>query len=167
MANDADPSDDNAMRGAAYHEAGHAVVAYYYGCRVTRLHIHSENGSAHGGTATDRWSEHEPEILAAGRICAEAFGFQQSATDTAQDDRKLVSLLSKDLSSADEDEVLEGRLATVHNQVTALFERPDFRAAAAALAERLLVDATIGDMNVVEAIIGRHLRRHADIALCR
>jgi hypothetical protein len=70
---------ESSWRAAAFHEAGHAIVAYYYGCTVQRIRIFEDHGSIRGDTTVNRDSHYEAAIVAAGR--AEAFGFPQTDLD--------------------------------------------------------------------------------------
>jgi hypothetical protein len=153
---------EEALRGAAYHEAGHAVVAYFYGCPLGIIGIYLEGGQARGRTKIFPDSKHEPQIAVAGRICAETFDHKQSDVDVAHDEHRLITLLSTDVSPDAEDSVLDDRITATRQQVIDLFKRPDFQDAAKALAEQLIAVRRIRSGRAVEAIIAAHLKRESE-----
>ena len=114
------PESDRKWRAAAYHEAGHAIAAYYYGCSIKEIRIFEQAGRINGATKIPE-HVHQAEIAAAGRACAEAFGFEQSDLDTAHDDMILSDILSEDSSPDDEDHVFEARIAEIRSKGAALF----------------------------------------------
>jgi hypothetical protein len=144
---------------AAYHEAGHAIVAFYYGCVLGPIRIFEEHGRIRGEATLNRDSRYEPAIAASGRACAEAFGFRQTNLETADDDYVLAARLSERLTSEAEDTVLEELIDAVRRETALLFDRENFREAARALAERLLKEHQI-DSDAAEQIIRSHVTRY-------
>ena len=72
-------TDDSDLRATAYHESGHAVVAWSLNLRVHNVSIRADNVRA-GETNTDPANhlpiEDQLAILVAGREAAHIFGAQ-------------------------------------------------------------------------------------------
>jgi hypothetical protein len=146
-------------RSIAHHEAGHAVTGYFFGRSLGPMRIYEDAGRLRGEAKVFPGEHGELCILAAGRVCAEAFDLPQYPTDYAIDYAKLDELLSGDVPLDAEDDVLEARKQFVLRDVGQLVARRDFRAAVAALAERLLATGSIDSGDEVAAIISVHLEQ--------
>jgi hypothetical protein len=149
---------ESSWRAAAYHEAGHAIAAYYNGGTLGRIRIFEEHGSIRGETTVIRDHRCEAEIAAAGRVCAEAFGLPQTDLEIAHDRQIFVTRLSDGLTLDDDDTVLEQRIDELHRNLAVLFQREDFRQAARELGERLFNAHEIDDP---AQIIGRYVTPHS------
>lgn len=132
-------------------------MAYYMGRTLAAIRLYEEAHTYRGDAAIYPGEDGEAEILAAGRVCAEAFSFAQERSDYSIDFSRLETLLSEGISDDADDSVLESLEQRVRDTVAHLFQQPDFRAAAQALAERLFEIGSIDDGETAAAIIRQHL----------
>jgi hypothetical protein len=144
-------------RAVAYHEAGHAVMGYYFRRPLGPARLYIDTGQLRGEAKIYPGDRGEPYILAAGRACALSFGLPQERKDYAIDYEKLAEELSRSIPPDSDDDVFESREREVLETTARLFQLPDFRSAATAFAERLLVTDAIDDADEVVALISAHL----------
>jgi len=73
------------LRSTAYHEAGHAVVAHYFGARVEaiRIMVDEFRGDARVSWPGGRTLVHRIMVARAGQACVNAFHFSTPHDDGA------------------------------------------------------------------------------------
>jgi hypothetical protein len=143
------------LRGTAFHEAAHAVVARHFGCTIVRVSIGDElAGGAEVDIATTPL-RHQFMIARAPMACMKALEIPEphdihAFSDEVQMSNILAELYPDDKAKADQADI---ELVTATDD---LFQRPDIRSATKALAEVLYRERYIGGqaaMTLIDSIL--------------
>jgi hypothetical protein len=148
----------------ALHESGHAVMARLLGQTLGPIRIDPSRGKGTASVIEQSTSSEETlKILAAARICLNTFGidtrFDQGGIKDEGESRTIWGEMFPD---DDDEQAYLAYIAKIDCEVAGLFEQPNVRAAAWALA-KILTSACEIDGPQAESVIDRHLNAGASV----
>jgi hypothetical protein len=147
------------LRAAAYHEAGHAVVAIFLGYKVAKINIACDSERRGYTEHTCHESSQALVIVSlAGVICLEQFNVPSDEVGgSLQDTVDYMNALDDLLPEADDHEKKQ-LFNRLRSETSNILQKPMVGIAISALARRLLVDRTmVGEE--VHAIVESFLAR--------
>jgi hypothetical protein len=132
----------NYVRGAAFHEAGHAVIAWHLGLDIAEVWVDSESCAGKASIEHAASAHDDALITLAGHHASVIFA-SESTLELApiNDMARLMNLLD---DNAPDDEAKQEQIrCSLYRQLDELFADPGIRNATTAVAEALLISSRL------------------------